>query len=226
MAIAFDSTGSVGAIATSSPLPYTHTPVGTLRGITVFVVTAASGDTVTGVSYGGVGMTRVTRIQDAGGETGSVYGYFLGAGLPTGAQTVSVSFTGSTGHCAASVGVTAAAGFDTAVHNTGSLANVSIVNPVVTIPITEASYIGGALFSGQGAVAQISPGGGYLGIVEYDFGASTAGFERASALVGTDASFGFAQTADDAVILGIAVMELAGGGGVGGGWIGRLGGWW
>lgn len=100
MAVAFDAaseshSGTTGASSVAS-FSWTHTPVGTPKGVLVFVYTAAStSDIITGVTYGGVSMSAVTggRAVDSAGETGSVKAYFLGSGISTGAQTVEVTRT-------------------------------------------------------------------------------------------------------------------------------------
>ena len=91
MTIAYDAIASKAA--TSGSTTWTHTPVGTPRGITVFIHQIADQtDVVTSVTYGGVAMTRLVRIGNAGiAFASSEYAYFLGSGIPTGAQTVSVT---------------------------------------------------------------------------------------------------------------------------------------
>jgi hypothetical protein len=98
VAVAFDKiseshTGTTGAVNTYS---WTHTPVGTPRGVVVFVCDAAANRyPYAGVTYGGVAMTAVTGSDawdgSAAPEGGSVRAYFLGSGIPTGAVTVQVT---------------------------------------------------------------------------------------------------------------------------------------
>src|SRR3990172_6799796 len=98
MAIAFDAIS--GPTEGTGQLSWTHTPVGTPRGVLVFVVANAGGDEVTGVTYGGTSMVEVSGspAQKTGGEPGQVYCFFLGSNVPSGQQTVviSVDATGTT----------------------------------------------------------------------------------------------------------------------------------
>src|SRR4026208_2554961 len=102
MAIAHDAaTQSSSWTTTPDPFTFSHTPVGTPRGVIVMItINAESGlDHITGVTYGGVAMARVTNgfAQDTVTEPGSSYLYFLGSGIPTGTQTVSIDHTAASG---------------------------------------------------------------------------------------------------------------------------------
>jgi hypothetical protein len=102
MAVALDAT-SAGAGGTGN-FNWTHTPVGTPKGVWV-VIPQDTGQTdeVTAVTYGGVAMERVIAgsptnpiFRDGvGGDDGGIYEYFLGSGIPTGAQTVAVTVNGA-----------------------------------------------------------------------------------------------------------------------------------
>lgn len=78
-------------------LEWTHTPVAPLiRGVLVQVVQnvrASSAIQTTKVSYGGVEMTKVREFAEANRMVTVVY--FLGDGIPQGAQTVKVTVSGS-----------------------------------------------------------------------------------------------------------------------------------
>ena len=90
-------TGTAGN-ASSASFTWTHTPVGTPRGALVFVYTISATKTVTSVTYGGVAMTEVPggAAVDTAGEPGRVDTFFLGASIPTGAQSVVVNRTNNT----------------------------------------------------------------------------------------------------------------------------------
>ena len=76
---------------TSDPYDFTHTPLETLQGVWVMAFhEVSSADHITGITYGGQAMTRVQTNVDTSGEPARTYIYFLGTGIPTGAQTVSV----------------------------------------------------------------------------------------------------------------------------------------
>lgn len=94
MAVAHDAASSLGAASASvASFSWTHTPAGTPKGILVAVIGRSDADKVTGVTYGGVAMTRVApeAHETGGGDDGRCTLFFLGSGIPTGAQTVLVS---------------------------------------------------------------------------------------------------------------------------------------
>src|SRR5690348_5790420 len=127
MAVAFDAsseshTGTTGSTNQAS-FSWTHTPVGTPKGVLIFLINL---DSATGVNpsitYGGVAVPAVTGGVDAdtAGEAGRCAAFFLGSGIPTGAQTVVVNRDNNAQQVyAVAITVTAAAGKDTAVHEAG-----------------------------------------------------------------------------------------------------------
>lgn len=104
MAVAFDAVGPAGGGGknttngtNSSPFTWTHTPVGTPTDVLIGVSTGGgSANTVTGVTYGGVTCSLVGSwvesglTQAAGGQA-----LYWCSAPPAGAQTVSVSYTGT-----------------------------------------------------------------------------------------------------------------------------------
>ena len=109
-------TGTTGS-TNQAAFSWTHTQTGTPQGVVVFVSTFASvTDLITSVTYGGVALTRLSggSAQDAAGELGRMDAFFLGSGLGTGNQTITVNRTNNaTVMYAAAATVTA--GADTAV---------------------------------------------------------------------------------------------------------------
>jgi hypothetical protein len=88
-------TGTTGS-ANQAAFSWTHTQTGTPQGVVVFVSTYASvASLVTSVTYGGTALTRVTGglAQDGAGELGRLDTFFLGSGLATGNQTITVNRT-------------------------------------------------------------------------------------------------------------------------------------
>lgn len=82
---------------TTNPHTWTHTPAQTAQGIVVTVVHGGtSTDHVTGITYGGVPMTRVVTAAHTTGEPGRSDIWFLGTGIPPGAQTISVQLATAT----------------------------------------------------------------------------------------------------------------------------------
>lgn len=151
MAIAFDA-GSQPTPATSDPLTWTHTPVGTPRGVFVAVHTSLSAaDSVVAVTYGGVAMTEVTESPQSTNEGGSnddgmTHLFFLGAGIPTGAQTVSVDMSNTSfTRYARCVTVTAAG--DTSLEDSEGAAGTGGDDIVLTLTTAVETFIFAVLFS-------------------------------------------------------------------------------
>jgi hypothetical protein len=97
VAVAFDvgsesDAGTTGSVSVAS-FSWTHTPVGTPRGVLIFVYTNTGTDYATSVTYGGVSVPRVANAiaSDVAGESGTTSTFFLGHDIPTGAQTVVVN---------------------------------------------------------------------------------------------------------------------------------------
>lgn len=123
MAVAFDASSRSGSAVSASvaSFSWTHTPVGTPKGVCVVVAgsTSATND-VTSVTYGGTAVPRVTGAfaADSAGEPSFTDVYFLGSSVPTGAQTVVVNRNNNAnGVWGAAATVTA--GADTEVYTTG-----------------------------------------------------------------------------------------------------------
>lgn len=97
MAVALDATSRSGSAVSASvaSFSWTHTPVGTPRGVTVVIGETVATNDVTSVTYGGVTVPRVSSAVavDTAGELCFTDVYHLGSGIPTGAQTVVVNRT-------------------------------------------------------------------------------------------------------------------------------------
>src|SRR3990167_6273577 len=96
-AIAYDA-ASTYVLEATGDFAFDHTPVGTPRGIIVFVLVNLAGtDEITGVTYGGDAMTEVANspVLDTSGELGGAHCFFLGTSIPTGTQSVSVTTCGT-----------------------------------------------------------------------------------------------------------------------------------
>lgn len=122
MAVAYDAGSRPASTSASvSSFSWTHTPVGTPRGVLVFVYNMdnASGD-VTSVTYGGVTVPAVSGgvASDSAGEPGRTSAFFLSSGIPTGAQTVVVN-RNNNANVMDAVAITVTAGGNTAVHEAG-----------------------------------------------------------------------------------------------------------
>jgi hypothetical protein len=212
MTIARDA-GTASAAATTDPLTWTHTPVGTPRGVVVLIASLAATDDVVGVTYGGVAMAEVTavspRLVTAGAEDGSLYVYFLGTGIPTGAQTVSVDMNG-TGSTRRGTSITYTAAADTAIDATASLDSAGVANPSVDITQqAETVAIAAILWSGQNAVGGATEAGGLSVEMTNDFGNQIArvATKMSTAGVGAVVSVGWTATSEEAGIIAVAIRE-------------------
>ena len=116
MTIAHDATSikSPGSTTTFRG-SWTHTPVGVPKGVFVLIGYNDIPDRITGVTYGGLALTRVAQQQQGSGSQSVSTLYWRGTGLPTGAQTVVVS--GSSDNIGASVCMTCTAVADVALQS-------------------------------------------------------------------------------------------------------------
>lgn len=124
MAVTFDATseshtGTTPSTSESS-FSWTHTPVGTPAGVLVFAFSQTATHICTAVTYGGVSMAAVSggAAVDTAGETGACKAWFLDSGIPTGAQTVTVT-RNNTADEAYAIAITVTAAGSTAVYTSG-----------------------------------------------------------------------------------------------------------
>lgn len=204
-------TGTTGSTNQAS-FSWTHTQTGTPQGVVVFVSTYASvSDFITSVTYGGIALTRLTGglAQDGAGESGRLDTFFLGSGLSSGNQTITVNRTNNaTVMYAAAATVTA--GADTAV-------------PTATIVLLE----GDGTLTVQ-SVNDTSPGqnsvryaGGYSGLQappsadasstllnSIDIGNYGSALVRETTAGQGARSVGFSAASDDRAVVHLAIREL------------------
>ena len=95
MTVAFDAFSEVAAVGTGT-LSWTHTPVGTAKGVLVYICQILStSDSAPVVTYGGVSVPVKLSVSQSTAEVSRVWSCFIGTGIPTGAQTVQITFTGT-----------------------------------------------------------------------------------------------------------------------------------
>jgi hypothetical protein len=153
VSIAFDKSTS-SASGSVSPPSFTHTPVGTPALVVVCIGQDAIGDQVTGVTYGGVAMTRGSFKAHATNST--VYVYYLVAGIPTGVQSVIATCTGNV-HTAQCSTFTAAAAVTAGTPPAGT--SGTSVSPSITLSaITGATWVCAAADGGASAMTAIPAG--------------------------------------------------------------------
>jgi len=210
MAIAFDAASN--AAADTGNFSWTHTPVGTPKGVVVLIVQSTDDpNEVSAVTYGGVAMAFVAAGSDAAGEQGRAYAYFLGAGVPTGPQTVAVTVSAADPKRPVAITVTADSGFDTAVEDSDTFGG-DTANPTLTL-VTGAGvtcFCAGATHSGLPDVANIAGGADYTDVLEHDFGARVGSWiRRTSNSSGGNVTLDWVSAIDDVAAVGVAIKQVA-----------------
>ena len=200
--------GTTGSTNQAS-FSWTHTPTGTPRGVLVYVYTISATQTVTGVTYGGVAMTQIAggAAVDTAGEPGRVDTFFLGASVPTGAQSIVVSRTNN------AIVVYASAASQTAAGNTevtgivllqenGNYVEQSVDDgsPGANSVRYAAGYSGGNNVLGAGAASTI------LNSIDFGSFTATTARETTAGQGARNVGFTFAASADRAAVH-LAVRE-------------------
>lgn len=210
MTIAFDAKSN--STAGTGDLSWTHTPVGTPKGVLVFIVANGTlSDQVTAVTYGGVAMTEVAGSPAAFDSTvdSVVYGYFLGSGIPIVAQTVAVSASGATKIAAC---MTVTADGNTAVVDTTHVTDSGAPSGTLTL----GSVTSWCALAGQcdaSAASNVSPLSSWTSVLEHDFGSECAVFYRYDTIAATDVTIGWTDGSgpEPGNCLGVALRESAAG---------------
>ncbi len=209
-AVAHDASSHDAAAASGATtnFSWTHTPVGTPKGVIVLVVQSTlSTDQVSSVTYGALTLTRVARACDTATEPGCVYAYFGGSSVPTGAQTVTVNVSGSSGKHASAITLTAAG--NTEVVTSDATITADATNPTVTLNLGgRTSFVAEGVYSGVANVTSITPFTGWTSRFEDDFGAFVDGYYTYDTVGSTNVSAGWTQATDDAAMVALAVSEI------------------
>lgn len=219
MAVAHDAYSDSPSSLTSTNSgsgSWTHTPVGTPRGVWVgYFEEASSTDHSTAVSYGGSSLATNAAwlAKDTAGETGLCKIWFLGSSVPTGASTVSITTT-ATNWCACCITVTA--GADTEIYTSGvvllqedgTLAEQSVTDG--STGVNSMRYA--AMFSGLNTPGTIGSNSTSLRIG--DLGTDAVMVCRETTAGQGSRSVGWTNaTSDDRAGVFFAVREVTGGGG-------------
>lgn len=136
MAIAFDAAS--GSTTTGTSLTFAHTCSGTDRALLVHYISDASGDVVTGITYNGVAMTFVGRVQS---PTSRWTGLFYLANPSSGSNNIVVSASASAyieANAASYTGVAQTGNPEASATNTGASAT-SVTGTVTTL--TDAAWL-------------------------------------------------------------------------------------
>jgi hypothetical protein len=206
VAIAHDATsGSAALIATATTTTWTHTPVGTPKGVVVLIPQGLSTDQVSGVTYGGVALTRIRFAARSAAEACAVYTYFLGQNIPTGPQTVAVTTTGTNPMWPQAATLTADSTI-TAVDVENGLDAGIIANPSLALsPTAEATLY---YVNASGLNAPVStPESGTTQLAARDLG-TISGHIGTKEVAGAGATtIGWTSASDDVCHAGLAVKE-------------------
>lgn len=216
MAIAHDAafeshtTGTVGS-QNQAAFTWTHTPVGTPRGVLVFVFTNADADYITSVTYGTEELVQLSEAADTAGEPGRTTLFFSGETIPTGAQTVTVNrINNATSMYAISITITAATDrtgiTGVVIENTdGTLAEVNVNDGS---PGTN-SLRYAAINSGLAAIPAV--GASSTALLDIDYGNRVVRAVRETTAGQGSRPVGFTSgTTDDRAAIYCAVKELFG----------------
>lgn len=220
MSIVYDALSN--ATAGTGNLSWTHTPSSTPTGVIVFIIQSGSpaSDQVSGVTYGGVAMTEASNAADApqaispispgaqsgGSDTSIVYTYFLKNSVPTGAQPVIVTVTGSASKTAVAVTITSTGTIQ--IQNGFYIRDGAAVNPSAVVELYGVEcFCIEAFQSGQNAVSGITPFTNWTARYEEDLGSSTTGIYTYDILGTSDVTFGWTQTSAEANCVVFAITE-------------------
>jgi hypothetical protein len=220
MAVAFDAsseshTGTTGS-ASEASYSWTHTPAGTPKGVLVFAFNSSDNiDDMGVVTYGGVAVAAVTggAASENSAEGGWVKTYFLGSGIPTGAQTVVVNRTNNAFNMYA-VCVTVTATGDTEVYEAGIVLTSAPSGGLQSEQsVTDGSPGTNSMrFAGThtGLLDVPGPGANSTALQSIDYGSICAAVVRETTAGQGSRSVGFSTGSnDDYATVHLAVIEAA-----------------
>lgn len=219
MAVAYDSsaeshTGTTGS-ASEASFSFDLVPVGTLRGVLVFVMETADADDSTSVTADGVALSAVSGgyAHDTAGEPGSCKAWFLGSSIPAGTLTIVVNRNNNANVMyAVAIGVTADT--DTAIVGTPVLleGDGTIAEQNVDTGATAALRFAGSY---GGETSPHSVGVNSTAILGIDFGPNACNTARETTGGSGSRPVGFdSGGTDDRAIVHLAIGEAAAGGNI------------
>lgn len=164
-------------------------------------------DQIASVTYGGTSMTRERQENKITAEAGGVYAFTLLSGVPTGAQTVTVTTNPTPGaddwaaHCA-----TVTAGTTTTeVNAQAGTTSTAAANPSLAISPTAASVIYYVIWTGLAAPVTTVESGGTHNFGN-DFGADSMMSSRKAVSAGAT-TMGYTAASDVFAHLAVAIAE-------------------
>jgi len=203
-------TGTTGSTNQAS-FSWTHAQTGTPQGVLVFVHTISASDFISSVTYGGVALDRIAGAVaiDTAGEPGRTDLFFLGSGLGTGNQTITVNRTNNATIMYASA-ATVLAATDTFV--TGLL--IEEQNQSLTVENIDDGSVSGTdsvryCATYTGLAAPPAAGTGSTLLTSIDLGAYGAAMVRETTAGQGSRPVGFSSGSDDVAAVYTAVREAA-----------------
>jgi len=211
MAVAFDAAVESERTGTTDPHTWTHTPVGVPRAVLVSAVHGVSTtDHVVGVTYGGVAMARVIRRTDTATELGAAEWWFLGASIPTGAQTVSADLASGTTDDIHFTSISYTASRDCEVVDSDGIAE-NAANPSVTLQYAGRTCAAvAALYGGGASPAAFTPNANCQTVADFDLGAFYSEVIRQTTPGSADFAIGGTAAVDDVAYVALALSETLG----------------
>ena len=195
--------------AASGAQSFTHTPIGTPRGVLVLVADDNNHGSLGGVTYGGVNVPLVATVEGDWGIDSYNRAYFLGSGIPTGPQTVALVTPSATEQRRVGV-VTVTAGGDTEFYDdvTSAAAGGAISGSVPLGGV--AAFVA---MVGVAASARSTSASGWSVHQTGLLGTSTHSFFATYNTVGTaDVPLPAWGSASDHSAIGVAIRVASGGG--------------
>ena len=221
MTVAFDSSSAgvefhnFGSWGSANPYTFSGpTPVSTPKGVVVFILAPGSSiDMLPTVTYGGVAMTKVdTAAAVSTPENQGCYSFFLGSGIPAGAQTVSIAYDDSDMGVKKAVCIVLTAGADTTVVAHGLVTGIP-ANPSVTLDSGAVVAIRlVALSSGHVIAETVTLGAGLTAVLAGEDATALAQSRhvaRQTTPSSGSVAVGYTTTTDDVAMTALAVAELA-----------------
>lgn len=196
---------------TTDPWTWSHnTGTTSPEGVVVMIAHGTeSTDLVVSVTYGGVAMARKQSNVDTTTEPGRSYIYFLGSGVPTGTQTVSVDLTSATTTDLFGISYTLDGSDDMeTVDNDGVDGNTA--NPSVTLQYAGRTCMAfSVLYSGLSLNSDVTVGASCTKDSTTDLsGNFTCAVEHQTTAGSSDFAIGFTSATDDVAYSAIAVSEV------------------
>ena len=213
-AVAFDAYTS--SSSGTGDISFDHVPVGTARGLIVYVITNAEGDEITTVTADGTDVPEVTDSPalNTTGEDGGSHCFFLGSGIPAGTLTIAVTTSGTATTKIAGA-ITLTADQDTSVVDTGSLVSNSTSTTSLTLSLgSVASFCAIGSWAGLNSPGNATPKSSWTERMEIDYGNQIGLIYTYDTVDATDVLAGYDNSGgDDTALHAIAIRENAAAGG-------------